>query len=94
MIIITTGIDLSSGSVIAVAGIVASHFAHPDEYPLIVPIMMGLLVGLIAGSINGFFVAFIKLPAFIATLGMMKCFPWCGLHFKRWPSDYQLHIGI
>ncbi|NCA98558.1 MAG: ABC transporter permease [Clostridia bacterium] len=74
MIIITTGIDLSSGSVIAVAGIVASHFAHPDEYPLIVPILMGLLVGLVAGAINGYFVAFIKLPAFIATLGMMLSF--------------------
>lgn len=74
MIIITTGIDLSSGSVIAVAGIVASHFAHPDQYPLIVPILMGLLVGLIAGAINGFFVAFVKLPAFIATLGMMLSF--------------------
>jgi inositol transport system permease protein len=74
MIIITTGIDLSSGSVIAVAGIVASSFAHPGEYPLIVPILMGLLVGLIAGLINGFLVAFVKLPAFIATLGMMLSF--------------------
>ncbi len=74
MIIITTGIDLSSGAVIAVAGIVASNFAHPGTYPLIVPILMGLLVGLIAGVVNGFLVSFIKLPAFIATLGMMLSF--------------------
>jgi inositol transport system permease protein len=74
MIIITTGIDLSSGAVIAVAGIVASNFAHPGEYPLIVPILMGILVGLIAGTVNGLLVAFVKLPAFIATLGMMLSF--------------------
>ncbi len=74
MIIITTGIDLSSGAVIAVAGIVASKFAHPDTYPLIVPIALALLVGLAAGMVNGLLVAFVKLPAFIATLGMMLSF--------------------
>lgn len=74
MVIITTGIDLSSGSVVAVAGIIASKFAHPGDYPLIVPILMGLLTGLLAGSINGFLVSYIKLPAFIATLGMMLSF--------------------
>jgi len=75
MVIITTGIDLSSGSVIAVAGIMAANFAHPESgYPLIVPIIMGLLAGLLAGLVNGYLVAFVKLPAFIATLGMMLSF--------------------
>ncbi|MDO6355654.1 ribose ABC transporter permease [Caloramator sp. CAR-1] len=71
MVIITTGIDLSSGSVLALAGVVATSFAHPGQYPIIIPIIMGLLVGAIAGSINGTFVAFGELPAFIPTLGMM-----------------------
>lgn len=72
MIIITTGIDLSPGSVIAVAAITASSFAHPEQnLPLIVPIALGLLVGAAAGLVNGFMVAYAKLPAFIATLGMM-----------------------
>lgn len=74
MIIITTGIDLSSGSVVAVSGIMAATFAHPGEYPLIVTLLVGLLTGLIAGAINGVLVAFIKLPPFIATLGMMLSF--------------------
>ncbi|MDD2534270.1 MAG: ribose ABC transporter permease [Eubacteriales bacterium] len=78
MIIITTGIDLSSGSVIAVAGIVASKFAHPDTYPLAVALILGLGVGLLAGAINGFFVSIVKLPAFIATLGMMLSFRGVG----------------
>lgn len=71
MIIITTGIDLSPGSVIAVASITAASFAHPGEYPLIVPIVTALIMGGIAGLINGIMVAYAKLPAFIATLGMM-----------------------
>lgn len=74
MIIITTGIDLSSGSVIAVAGIVASKLSHPDTYPLVVALVLGLGVGLLAGAVNGFLVSFVKLPAFIATLGMMLSF--------------------
>lgn len=75
MVIITTGIDLSSGSVIAVAGIMAANFAHPDQgFPLIVPVLMALLAGLLAGLVNGYLVAFVKLPAFIATLGMMLSF--------------------
>jgi inositol transport system permease protein len=71
MIIITTGIDLSIGSVIALVSVITASFAHPNEYPLFVPIIMGLLVGGFAGLINGTLVAKGKLPAFIATLGMM-----------------------
>jgi inositol transport system permease protein len=72
LIIITTGIDLSPGSVIAVASIAAASMAHPEQnYPLIVTIGIGLLVGALAGLVNGLMVAYAKLPAFIATLGMM-----------------------
>ncbi|WP_422443641.1 ABC transporter permease [Thermoanaerobacterium sp. DL9XJH110] len=71
MIIITTGIDLSSGSVIALVSVISASFAHPDEYPLIVPILIGILVGGVTGFINGTLVAKGKLPPFIATLGMM-----------------------
>lgn len=71
MVIITTGIDLSSGSVIALVSVVAASFAHPGEYPLVIPLFAGLLVGGIAGLINGTLVAKGKIPAFIATLGMM-----------------------
>lgn len=70
-IIITKGIDLSSGSLIALVSVVAASFAHPGEYPLIVPIIMALGVGLLAGLINGTLVAKGLLAPFIATLGMM-----------------------
>ena len=70
MIIITGGIDLSSGSVIALVSVIAASFAHPGEYPVIVPIIVGILCGAATGLINGTLVAKAKLLPFIATLGM------------------------
>jgi inositol transport system permease protein len=81
MVIITTGIDLSSGSVLALAAVFAASFAqqpgwHDAKYPglafpLIVPILVALAIGLLCGAINGGLIARFKIPPFIATLGMM-----------------------
>ncbi|OIQ11005.1 ABC transporter permease [Neomoorella thermoacetica] len=71
MVIITAGIDLAIGSVIALAGVIAATFAHPDQYPVIVPVIIGCMVGAFTGLISGSLVAIGKIPAFIATLGMM-----------------------
>lgn len=82
MIIITGGIDLSSGSVVAMSGIVAATFAqssswpkvlHPvlTDLPFIAPLLVGLAVGGLAGLLNGFLITKTKIPPFIATLGMM-----------------------
>ncbi len=79
--IIALGIDLSSGSVLALAAVVAASLAQRPDWaeakfpglvlPLIVPILAGLIIGLICGWINGFLIAQFKIPPFIATLGMM-----------------------
>lgn len=82
MVIITGGIDLSSGSVVSASAMIAMSFAQVSTYtravypaltdlPVIVPIAVGLGCGLIAGLINGALVAYTKIPSFIATLGMM-----------------------
>lgn len=68
--IITTGIDLSSGSMIALIGVVAATYAHPGS-PVILAILMGCAVGCVCGFINGAITAYGRIPAFIATLGMM-----------------------
>lgn len=69
--IISTGIDLSSGSVLALAGVVAASLVTQDRFPAIIGVAAALAVGALAGSINGTLIAKGRLPAFIATLGMM-----------------------
>ncbi|MBR9787003.1 MAG: ABC transporter permease [Vibrionaceae bacterium] len=82
IIIITRGIDLSSGSVLAVAAVVSASMAQTidwsmrmypamPELPIIVPIIAALAVGAICGYINGALIAYTGIPPFIATLGMM-----------------------
>jgi inositol transport system permease protein len=81
MVIITTGIDLSSGSVLALAAVFAASLGqqpdwHDAKYPglmlpVIVPIVVALVIGILCGAINGGLIARFKIPPFIATLGMM-----------------------
>ena len=70
-VIITGGIDLSLGSIMAVTGVAAASLAHPDTYPVIVPIAIGLLAGVSMGALNGLVITKSKVPPFIVTLGMM-----------------------
>jgi inositol transport system permease protein len=83
-VIITGGIDLSSGSVAGATAMVAMSFAQVGTYeravfieqdwvdlPVIVPLLVGLLCGVVAGVVNGALIAYTKIPPFIATLGMM-----------------------
>jgi ribose/xylose/arabinose/galactoside ABC-type transport system permease subunit len=70
-VIITGGIDLSLGSMVAVAGVVAALFAHPDTYPLIVPLLAAITAGLLFGAFNGLVITKSKVPPFIVTLGTM-----------------------
>ncbi|MEO7734368.1 MAG: ABC transporter permease [Kofleriaceae bacterium] len=69
-VIITGGIDLSVGAILALAGVVAAIAAKAG---VAVPVAMlaGVLVGVLCGAVNGLCVTRLKLPPFIATLGMM-----------------------
>lgn len=70
-VIITGGIDLSLGSIVAVTGVMTATFAHPDTYPVIVPVFVGLLTGLCIGGFNGLIITKSKVAPFIVTLGTM-----------------------
>lgn len=69
-VIITGGIDLSVGAILALAGVVAA-LAVKAGVPVPLAMLAGLLVGALCGLINGLCVTVLKLPPFIATLGMM-----------------------
>lgn len=71
LVILTGGIDLSVGSVIAVSAMAAAWSAkNLGDNPLI-PITVAVLVGLAAGAVNGFVVSRLNVPPFITTLGML-----------------------
>ena len=70
-VIITAGIDLSVGSIMAFSGVVLASVLGTG-LPIPIAISAGLLIGLACGSINGLLIAYGKLPPFIATLGMMS----------------------
>jgi ribose/xylose/arabinose/galactoside ABC-type transport system permease subunit len=56
--LLTGGVDLSVGSVVALAGVVAASLAHPGDYPVIVPVAMGILTGTLCGATNGTIIAY------------------------------------
>ncbi|WP_199711216.1 ABC transporter permease [Tessaracoccus antarcticus] len=70
MIIITGGIDLSVGSILAVSG-VTGVLLFVAGVPSPLALLGGVAAGALAGFINGAFVAWLALPAFIVTLGSM-----------------------
>lgn len=71
-VIITGGIDLSVGSIMALSAVVATSFAQADSsYSLFIAIIIGITVGLACGLVNGVLVTKWKVAPFIATLGMM-----------------------
>jgi ribose transport system permease protein len=70
IIIISGGIDLSVGSVLALSGVVACMTLR-EGYPFLVAGFSALGIGVVCGMMNGFFITRGKLPPFIATLGTM-----------------------
>jgi len=70
-VIITAGIDLSVGSVLALAGVVMASLLQTN-LPLPGALFASLGTGFLCGMLNGFLITRGKLPPFIATLGMMS----------------------
>jgi len=69
-VMITTGIDLSIGSNIALAGMI-SGLAMTNGIPVSVSVLLGLLSGTLVGFLNGVMITYGDMPPFIATLGTM-----------------------
>lgn len=70
-VLLTGGVDLSLGSVVALTGVVAASLAQPEDGPVILAVAAGIGAGLACGLVNGLLVARARVAPFIATLGMM-----------------------
>ena len=73
-VIITSGIDLSTGSMMALVGMTMANIYAYTLIPFRVMIPAGILVGLLCGLINGIIVAKFNVPEFIGTLATMSIF--------------------
>ena len=110
-VIISGGIDLSGGSIIGATAMISMSFAQSSVFPraifieqgwvdlpAIIPIAVGLAVALVFGVITGIAVAYVKLPPFIATLGMMVIARGVALAYTKgqpisFPTDGFKAIG-
>lgn len=79
-VIITAGVDLSVGSVLALSGIVAARFATNNSglaigdtaTAVMAPLIVALGIGIVCGLMNGTVLARYRLQPFIVTMGMLS----------------------
>ena len=71
-VVLTKGIDLSVGSILAFSGIVTASLVTGNDANLFLGIAVGLGAGLVLGAVNGLVVSKWKVAPFIATLGVMS----------------------
>ena len=69
MVILTGGIDLSVGSVLALASVLSAYFT--DSMPLWMSLILTVLVGVLVGAVSGYLVSFQRMAPFVATLALM-----------------------
>ncbi len=69
--IITNGPDLSSGSVMTISAVIAAILMKNYDVNFIVAILIALLCGALIGMLNGYMIAYVGIPSFISTYGLM-----------------------
>jgi ribose transport system permease protein len=73
-VIITAGIDLSTGALVGFVSMVCAYLIYYYNVPAAAIMLIALLIGLIGGSLNGFIVAKLRVPEFIGTLSTQYLF--------------------
>ncbi|MEP6478772.1 MAG: multiple monosaccharide ABC transporter permease [Rhodoglobus sp.] len=95
MVIVAGHIDLSVGSVAAFIGAVSGVFAVKLEYPWWLAIILSLVIGALVGAWQGFWIAYVGIPAFIVTLAGMLIFRGLALvvlgnaNIGSFPAEYR-----
>lgn len=75
MVILTRGIDLSTASALALAGMISASLAqHQPDLPVIAYIGLAIAVGILLGLINGGLIAFLGIPPIVVTLGTLAVY--------------------
>lgn len=89
MLIISGMIDLSCGSVLALAGVL-SVASYKTTNNMILAILVAIIVGVICNLINGIMITKFKVPPFIATLAMLTMARGAALKYTNGQNIYQI----
>ena len=89
MLIIAGLIDLSSGAVLALAGVI-SVYVFKMTGSLLLAFCIGVLIGVLFNIVSGIFVSAYKMPPFIATLALTQIARGAALLFTRGQNIYQI----
>ncbi|MGY1631836.1 ABC transporter permease [Geodermatophilus sp. SYSU D01186] len=93
-VILSGGIDLSVGSVLAVVGVASAMLVGDGVNPLLV-LLLGLLIGLVFGVLNGLGVTFLGIQPFIMTLAMLVIARGVALRISEGgPQAFQTDSGL
>ncbi|MEP5152335.1 ABC transporter permease [Planktotalea sp.] len=101
LVIITGGIDLSVGTLMTFCAVIAGVLLTNLGLPIYIGIPGALIAGMLSGALSGFFIAKLKIPPFIATLGMMLVFKGLSLaisgarpiYFNDTPGFSEISTG-
>lgn len=86
MVILTGGIDLSPGSMVALLTMLMALFITQNQLPLALVIVLVILIGSALGAVNGALVAYGRIPSFIVTLATLSVFKgWAFLYNQGAP---------
>jgi methyl-galactoside transport system permease protein len=106
IVLISRGVDLSGGRMVGLAAVVSASMLQsetdsrqffPDlpALPLLLPIAVAVAITTLLGLVNGVVVARLRVPPFIATLGMMViAFGMTAIYFDQPPNNSQPISGI
>jgi ribose transport system permease protein len=91
-VLVTGGIDLSIGSIVAVSAVASGLLSH--NFPVPLAIIAGILVGAISGMVNGLLITKTKITPFIITLGTMSIYAGLALIIAGGQAVYGIPDGF
>lgn len=100
-VIISGGIDLSIGTVMSFGAVMSAVFITNWNQPVLIGVLGGIGAGTLAGFVNGIIIAKLKVPPFIATLGMLNVAKGLALilsgvapmYYPKAPGFSQIALG-
>ena len=101
VVIISGGIDLSVGTLMTFCAVIGGVLLTNMGAPMYIGVPGAILAGMLSGALSGFFIAKLRIPPFIATLGMMLIFKGlslaiCGgrpIYFNDTPGFSEIATG-